>query len=149
MFLAENTIQLVPDGTLLLHVILIAVMVAIVNSTLLKPVNKILKDREIELRNRQSEAERLASEQQEKVRRYDVALRDARTEGYKLLEHERAEANRQREERLRDVKQEAQRVVSLALETTEAQQQQARMELEAQAGRMGALITDRILRGAG
>ena len=41
MFLAEASIQLVPDGTLLLHLLMVAVMVFILNRTLLKPINQI------------------------------------------------------------------------------------------------------------
>jgi hypothetical protein len=40
MFLAESTIQLVPDGTLLLHLLMVVVMVAVVNRTLLKPLTR-------------------------------------------------------------------------------------------------------------
>ena len=46
MFLAEASIQLVPDGTLLLHLLMVAVMVFILNRTLLKPINRILAERE-------------------------------------------------------------------------------------------------------
>ena len=43
---AENSIQLVPDGTLILHVIIILVMVFVLNATLYKPINRILEARE-------------------------------------------------------------------------------------------------------
>ena len=46
MFLAETSIQLVPDGTLLLHLLMVGVMVAVLNRTLLKPINQILAERE-------------------------------------------------------------------------------------------------------
>jgi len=39
---AENSIQLVPDGTLLLHILIILVMVYVLNATLFKPINQIL-----------------------------------------------------------------------------------------------------------
>ena len=44
--LAENPIQLVPDGTLILHVLIILVMVYVLNATLFKPINKILAARD-------------------------------------------------------------------------------------------------------
>jgi len=40
---AENSIQLVPDGTLLLHILIILVMVYVLNATLFKPINRILQ----------------------------------------------------------------------------------------------------------
>ena len=42
---AENSIQLVPDGTLILHVLIIVLMVWILNATLYKPINRILEAR--------------------------------------------------------------------------------------------------------
>ena len=54
---AENSIQLVPDGTLILHVIIILVMVYVLNATLYKPINKILESREKRTRGRLSEAQ--------------------------------------------------------------------------------------------
>ena len=52
MFLAEASIQLVPDGTLLLHLVVIFVMVFILNHTLLKPINRILAEREKQIGGR-------------------------------------------------------------------------------------------------
>ena len=62
MFLAEASIQLVPDGTLLLHLMMVAVMVFILNRTLLKPINEILAEREKQVAGRLREAEALAAE---------------------------------------------------------------------------------------
>ena len=44
--LAGNSIQLVPDGTLFLHILIIVLMIYILNATLFRPVNKILAERE-------------------------------------------------------------------------------------------------------
>ncbi len=43
---SDSAIQLVPDGTLLFHLALIVVMVVLLNVTLLKPINRILEERE-------------------------------------------------------------------------------------------------------
>ena len=59
MFLAESSIQLVPDGTLLVHLVMVAVMVAVLNRTLLRPVNKILADREKHILGRVDEAQEM------------------------------------------------------------------------------------------
>ena len=42
---AENSIQLVPDGTLLLHILIILVMIFVLNATLYKPINRVLAAR--------------------------------------------------------------------------------------------------------
>ena len=102
MFLAETSIQLVPDGTLLLHLLIVGIMVAVLNRTLLKPINQILAERERQIAGRLKEAQALAAERAEKLRKYNEALRQARADGYRLLEKERAEGLRQKEERLRE-----------------------------------------------
>ncbi len=147
MFLAESTIQLVPDATLLLHLLFIAVMVFVLNRTLLRPINEILARREREITGRLTEAERLSAEAQEKLTKYNAALREARTEGYRLLEKQRAAALKERDERVRQHREELSRTVKQQVEATRRQQEQVRAELEAQASMMGGLISSQILRG--
>ncbi|HEY2963552.1 MAG TPA: ATP synthase F0 subunit B [Pyrinomonadaceae bacterium] len=146
MFLAESSIQLVPDGTLLLHLVLVVVMVFIVNRTLLKPINQILAEREKQMTGSLREAETLAAETEEKLRRYNSALRDARTEGYRLLEKERAGALKEKDEKIRLYREEVSKTVATQLEQTRQQQQKVREELESQAAVMGDLISSQILR---
>ena len=64
---AENSIQLVPDGTLLLHILIILVMIFVLNATLYKPINRILEAREKRTKGRLSEAAtaRAVSEERE------------------------------------------------------------------------------------
>lgn len=144
MFLAQ--IQLVPDGTLLLHLLMVGVMVFILNRTLLKPINQILAERERQVEGRIKEAETLAAETEEKVRRYNAALREARTEGYRLLEKERTAAVKEKDEKVRQYREQMSKTVAAQVETTRQQEQQVRGELESQAATIGDLISSQILR---
>jgi F0F1-type ATP synthase membrane subunit b/b' len=146
MFLAETSIQLVPDGTLLLHLLMVAVMVFILNRTLLKPINQILAEREKQISGRLKEAEALAAETDEKLRRYNGTLREARAEGYRLLEKERAAALKEKEEKVRVYREELTRTVTSQIEQTRQQEQKVRDELESQAVAVGDLISSQILR---
>jgi F0F1-type ATP synthase membrane subunit b/b' len=146
MFLAETSIQLVPDGTLLLHVLMIAVMVFVLNRTLLKPINQILAEREKQISGRIKEAEALAAETDQKLKRYNGALREARAEGYRLLEKERAAALKEKDEKVRLYREETWKTVAAQIEQTRRQQQQVRAELESQAAAVGELISSQILR---
>src|SRR3954465_4350100 len=101
MILDESSIQLVPDATLLLHLMFVVVMVLVLNRTLLKPINHILAEREKQITGRLREAEALAAESQEKLKKYNDTLREARTTGYKLLEKERADSLKEKEQKLR------------------------------------------------
>ena len=60
---AENSIQLVPDGTLILHVIIILVMIYVLNATLYRPINQILESREKRTRGRLTEAQEIMQAQ--------------------------------------------------------------------------------------
>jgi len=146
MILAENTIQLVPDATLLLHLVFVVVMVVVLNRTLLKPINRILSEREKQITGRLREAEALAAESQEKLRKYNDTLREARTAGYKLLEKERAEGLKDKEQKLRQSRDELSKQVATQVEQIRKQEQTVKGELEGQAATIGDLISSQILR---
>lgn len=146
MFLAETSIQLVPDGTLLLHLFVVGIMVIVLNRTLLKPINEILAEREKQVTGRRKDAETMATETQDKVRKYNEVLHDARAEGYRLLERERAEAVKEKDEKLRVYRDEMSREVAAQLQTTRKQQESVKGELESQAAAIGNQISSRILR---
>lgn len=146
MFLAEASIQLVPDGTLLLHLLMVGVMVFVLNRTLLKPINKILADRERQVEGSIKEAQLLSAESEEKLRQYNATLREARNEGYKLLEKERTAALKEKDEKVRIYRAEMSKTVAAQVEKTRQQEQNVRQELESQAATIGDLISSQILR---
>jgi F-type H+-transporting ATPase subunit b len=145
MFLAESSIQLVPDGTLLLHFLFVGLMVAVLSRTLLKPINVILREREEYIIERKNKAKATATAREEMLKRYEAELRKARTEGYRLLEQERAAATKEKQEKLQSVKEEMSTWVSSEIATTRHEEEQIRRELEAQATSMAELISYRIL----
>ena len=145
MFLAESSIQLVPDGTLLLHFLFVGLMVAVLSRTLLRPINQILRERENRISTQLEQARATAAAREEKLLRYQSELRRARAEGYHLLEQEKVTALREREEGLRSLKKELTEWVSDQLEITRRQEEQVRRELEAQASTFGILISSQIL----
>ena len=146
MILAEAEIQLVPDGTLLLHLFFVVVMVVVLNRTLLKPINRILSEREKQITGRLREAEALAAESQQKLKQYDDTLRDARTAGYKLLEKERAEGLKDKEQKLRQSRDELSKQVAAQVEQIRKQEQTVKGELDGQAAAIGSLISSQVLR---
>src|SRR6185503_6198667 len=146
MFLAETSIQLVPDATLLFHLLVIGVMVFVLNRTLLKPINRILAEREKQISGQLSEASALKAETEEKLRKYNETLHEARTDGYRLLEKERGEALKQKDEKVRVYRDQMSKDVAQQVEATRKQEEAVRAELEAQATSISDLITSRILR---
>jgi F0F1-type ATP synthase membrane subunit b/b' len=146
MVLAENSIQLVPDGTLLLHLVMVALMVFILNRTLLKPINQILSEREKQIGGRRREARALASETEEKLRNYREGLHEARVDGYKLLEKERAEGLKEKDDKVRVYRERVSKEVATEIESIRRQEQSVKGELESQAASIGNVISSQILR---
>jgi F-type H+-transporting ATPase subunit b len=142
---AENSIQLVPDGTLILHVIIILVMVYVLNATLFKPINKILESREKRTRGRLSEAQEIMKGVKEKLAEYEGSLRQARSEAYARSESQRAEAMMERQRRVNEMR--SQLAASIATEKEAIQEQavQARASLEVESRLIARDISSRVL----
>ena len=143
---AGNAIQLVPDGTLIFHLILIIVMVAILNATLLKPINRILEERERRTRGRLSEAQTVVSRVDEKMRDYERQLREARSEGYSLLEQERAALSAGREHKLAELRTEIGTLLTEEKQRLESETQEVQQTLKAESRALAVEISQHILR---
>ncbi len=142
---AENSIQLVPDGTLLLHILIILVMVFVLNATLFKPINRILEERERRTRGRSGEAHDILQRVEEKVTLYERTLREARAAGYQLMEQERVAALSERQARIDAVKSEISGLVTEQKEAIHTQVEEARATLDREARGIAADIGSQIL----
>ncbi|HWN08824.1 MAG TPA: ATP synthase F0 subunit B [Pyrinomonadaceae bacterium] len=141
----EGSIQLVPDGTLLLHLVLIGGMVALLNATLLKPINRILEEREQRTRGRLSEAAQTFATVDEKMREYERRLRQARTEGYAFLEKERSTVSGDRDRKVAEVRAEISRWISDEQEKLRSDTSEVKKTLEADARSVAMKISRQIL----
>ena len=142
---AGSAIQLVPDGTILFHLLLIIVMVSLLNVTLLKPLNRILAEREKRTKGGSDEAQVTLATANEKFRAYQDSLRDARSAGYTLLDRERADASRQRELKIASVKTEVESMIAREKQTLSASQEQAKVGLRNSAETLALEIGRRVL----
>ena len=142
---AENSIQLVPDGTLFLHVLIILVMVYVLNATLFRPINRILEAREKRTRGRLTEAQEILSNVSEKLAEYERALRAARTEAYALAERERAAAMQERQKAIDEMRAQLAASTAAEKEAIKGQAEAARTTLEADARRIAEEIGSRVL----
>ncbi|MBA3442771.1 MAG: hypothetical protein H0T92_23220 [Pyrinomonadaceae bacterium] len=143
--LAENSIQLVPDGTLILHIALILVMVSILNAIFFKPIGRILSNREACTGGRSQQAHEIMQRVGEKLSNYERSLREARVEGYRLLEQERALSMRQRQLSLDAARESINRLVNKEKGEILEQSADARRTLEQEARRVAYQIGTQIL----
>jgi F0F1-type ATP synthase membrane subunit b/b' len=144
--LAESgSVQLVPDGTLFIHIALILLMIFVLQRTFFKPINRIIESRE-KHKAGGSESESLLREVAEKETKYNEALREARSKGYELIEQERAEALTQKQERLGAAKEEVQQTFNQEMSELEKQTVEARQSIATEAEKMAEKISSNILR---
>jgi len=143
--LAENSIQLVPDGTLLLHVLIILVMVYVLNATLFKPINSILEAREKRTRGRLTEAQEILANVSQRLAEYERALRQARTEAYAFTEQERAGAMQERQHHLDEMRVKLAESTAAQKEAIHRQAEEARGLLEVESHRIALEIGARVL----
>jgi F-type H+-transporting ATPase subunit b len=149
---AENSIQLVPDGTMLLHILIILVMIFVLNATLYKPINRILAAREQRTKGRLSEAEMIMKSVSEKLSEYERQLRQARGEAYAFAESQRGTALQQRQQKLNELRAELTESIAKEKEAIQQQSETARITLETESRRIareiGARVLSRPLTGA-
>lgn len=145
MLALAGSIQLVPDGTLILHLIIILVMVAVLNRTLFKPINKVLAEREAITKGRLSEARETAKRVQGKLDHYESKLREARSEGYQMMEHRRAQSLKDREQKVLQLKAEINGQLAAEKEALRRESEKVRGELEGQARELGVRIAGQVM----
>lgn len=143
---AEN-IQLLPDGTLLVHIAMILAMIWILNRTFFRPINKVIASREKNKGGRSSEAAGLMSQVGEKQARYSGEVLEARTQGYELIEKEKAGAMKDLESRVATARDEAAEKFAGEKETLEKEVAAARKTLGSEAETVAEQISSRILKG--
>jgi F-type H+-transporting ATPase subunit b len=143
--LAGNSIQLVPDGTLFLHIAIIVFMIYVLNATLFRPVNRVLAERERRTRGGTGEAQDILQRVANSMNRYERSLRDARTEGYRLLEQERARALLERQNQLNSLRAEIEATTEEQKSLLRSQSEEARALLEGDARRIASDISRQIL----
>lgn len=145
-FLAfAESIQLVPDGTIFLHIAIILLMIFILNRTLFRPFNRVLEEREKHTAGRSGEARGVLQRVEESLNRYERTLREARAESYRLLERQQAEAAGERLQKVGLVKKEVGDLIEGQKREIQAQADEARASLEGEARRVAATVSAQIL----
>lgn len=143
---AENSIQLVPDGTIFFHIALILLMIWILNRTLFKPINRILEARERMTGGSFAETTDTLRQADEKLANYETTLREARAAGYAMVESTRRESLAQRQLQIDEVKAEAANQIEQEKADLNRQVEQAGQTLASDARVLAERITAQVLR---
>jgi F-type H+-transporting ATPase subunit b len=146
MLAFAESIQLVPDGTLVIHIAIIITMVFVLNRILFRPVSRTLNERETLTRGRTSEARETIERVKESLLRYENSLRQARAEGYRLLEQQQSEAYGERQRKVTGLRKEVEEQIEEEKRGIRAQADDARTTLQDEASRVAAEISAHLLR---
>lgn len=141
-----ESIQLIPDGTLLIHIVVIIMMVFVLNRILFRPVLRTLSEREARTHGRTDEARETVRRVGETLSRYENSLREARSEGYSLLERQQSDANSERQRKVAEVRREAEGQLDREKGEIQSQVERARATLLGEAERVAADIKGQVLR---
>jgi F-type H+-transporting ATPase subunit b len=143
---AEGGIQLVPDGTILIHIALILLMIFILNRTFFRPINRVIESREKNKGGRFGAATDLLRQVEEKNAKFEAEMRGARAEGYSLIEAEREAALAERETQVGTVKTEVEQKLAAEKAAIAEQTEQARRQIAAEAKVLAEKISSNILK---
>ena len=146
MLAFAESIQLIPDGTILIHIVIIISMVFILNRLLFRPVLRTLSDREARTHGRTDEARETLRKVGERLSNYENSLRQARAEGYGLLERQQSEANGERQRKVAEVRREVEEQLGQEKNEIESQVERARATLLGEAEHVAADIKAQVLR---
>jgi F-type H+-transporting ATPase subunit b len=142
--LAESVLSI--DGSFLFIFFSILLLIYVLNRTLFKPINQVLDERERLGAGRIGEARRMLGEHEERLKRYESQLREARGEAYQRLEAGRREAMLERQRMIAEVKAETTARIDAAKDEIAEQAAGAKKNLEKDARAMAANISSQILR---
>lgn len=141
-----ESIQLFPDGTLFIHIALILLMIWILNRTFFRPINRVIESREKHKGSHGSEAEAILADVNQKQSKYNKELLAARSEGYELIEKERADAVATRQTKIAAAKSETAQTLESGKTQVEQQASEARAAIAKEAEVMADQISTNILK---
>jgi F-type H+-transporting ATPase subunit b len=146
MVVFASAIQLIPDGTLFVHIAMILVMIWLLNRTLFRPINKVLATRAKNTGGRSTEAQEILKQVADKEGSYKTALREVRTEGYEMMETQRSEAVTMRNEKISAVKNEVAAMLETEKTAVQSQFETAQQDLSQDAQKLAEAISSNILK---
>ena len=141
-----GSIQLFPDGTLFIHIALILIMIWVLNRTFFKPINAVLAARDARKGGPGGEADKILSDVVEKEAKLNKEMLAARSEGYELIEKQRAAAVEQRVRKLAEAKTQTANALAAEKQTLAEQVESARATIAAEADAVADRIAASVLK---
>lgn len=143
---AENAVQLVPDGTIIIHIAMILAMIWVLNKTFYRPIARVIEARESRKGGGRGPAGEILDEVAAKEATYSAAVKETRLKGYEVISHERDQALAAKQQVVGEAKREAGEVSARENAELERQASAARAAIAEEADKLAEKISSSILR---
>lgn len=134
-----------PDISIAVIFVLFIIFVFLMNSLLFKPISHVLDERETLTEGATNRARAARRHYQTRLADYEASIRQARAEGYRRSEQERAVALEERSRIIERAKQEAGDEINRARADIESQAVKARAALEVESRQIAERISRTVL----
>lgn len=136
---------MLPDVSVFWVIFFVMLLTVIVDRLLLRPVMRVIQERETAIRSARELAERSANQARAAAAEFDQKTTAARSEIYKQMDEMRRSALAERTEAMSKTRAEADAQVAAASDRLKAEAEAARRQLEADADILGGAVAERIL----
>lgn len=144
---AEQGNVLAPDATAAVIFVTALALIWILNSLLFKPINQVLDERNRRTQGYYSEAKAMLAECDQKLARFEAAIRRARADNYEMLEQRRKQALEHRARLIEAAKKEVADQIAEARQQIQQQVAEAKSQLAAESLVMAQRISASLLSG--
>jgi F-type H+-transporting ATPase subunit b len=134
-----------PDLSVFWVIFFVMLLTVIVDRLLLRPLTRVMDEREGAVRSARELAERSANQARAAAAEFDQKTTAARAEIYKQMDEMRRAATAERAEIMARTRAEAEAQVAAASERLKAEAEDARRRLELDAETLGGAVAERIL----
>ena len=136
---------MIPDLSVVWVIVLVLVLSVVLDRVLLRPVTRVMQEREGAIRSARELAETSRTRAQAAAEEFEAKTRAARTDVYRQMEEKRRAALERRTALVTETRQEIERSTREASERVQKQAQTARAQLERDADLLATAIVERVL----
>lgn len=136
---------MLPDLSVFWVIFFVMLLTVIIDRLLLRPVMRVMREREDAIRSARELAEKSANQAKAAIAEFDQKTTAARAEIYRQMDEMRRAALGERAEMMARTRAEADAEVAAASERLKAETAEAKRRLEADAELLGGAVAERIL----
>ena len=136
---------MLPDISVVWVILFVMLLTVIVDRLLLRPIMRVMQQREEAIRSARELAEKSANQARAAAAEFEQKTMAARGETYRQMDEMRRAANAERAEIMARTRAEAEAQVAAASERLKDETEQAKKRLELDADALGGSVAERIL----